>query len=62
MLEGMEVQFHQYLTSALDGYKRSTSRYGHFNPQERAPGTHWKGGWVGTSLFQERMHNCLDHV
>jgi hypothetical protein len=35
------------LTSALDGGKRSASRPGRFTPRERAPGTHWIGGWVG---------------
>jgi len=35
------------LTSALDG--ESTSRPGRFTPRERAPGTHWKRGWVGPS-------------
>jgi hypothetical protein len=35
------------LTSALDGGEWSTSRPGRFTPRERAPGTHWIGGWVG---------------
>jgi hypothetical protein len=35
------------LTSALDGAEWSASRPGHFTPKERAPGTHWIGGWVG---------------
>jgi hypothetical protein len=35
------------LTSALDGVEWSTSRPGRFTPRERAPGTHWIGGWVG---------------
>jgi hypothetical protein len=25
----------------------SVSRHGRFTPKERAPGTHWIGGWVG---------------
>jgi hypothetical protein len=36
-----------YLTSALDGGEWSASRPGRFTPRERAPGTHWIGGWVG---------------
>jgi hypothetical protein len=36
-----------YLTSALDGGKWSASRPGRFTLRERAPGTHWIGGWVG---------------
>jgi hypothetical protein len=35
------------LTSALDGGEWSASRPGRFTPGERAPGTHWIGGWVG---------------
>jgi hypothetical protein len=35
------------LTSALDGNKWSASHPGRFTPRERAPGTHWIGGWVG---------------
>jgi hypothetical protein len=34
------------LTSALDGGEWSASRPAHFTPRERAPGTHWIGGWV----------------
>jgi hypothetical protein len=36
-----------FLTWALDGSERSASRSCRFNPGERAPGTHWLGGWVG---------------
>jgi hypothetical protein len=35
------------LNSALDGDEWSASRPGRFTPKERAPGTHWIGGWVG---------------
>jgi hypothetical protein len=35
------------LTSALDGGEWSASRPGRFTPRERAPRTHWIGGWVG---------------
>jgi hypothetical protein len=35
------------LTSALDEGELSALRPGHFTPSERAPGTHWIGGWVG---------------
>jgi hypothetical protein len=35
------------LTSALNGGEWSASRPGHFTSRERAPGTHWLGGWVG---------------
>jgi hypothetical protein len=35
------------LTPELVGGEWSASRIGHFTPSERAPGTHWIGGWVG---------------
>jgi hypothetical protein len=35
------------LTSALDGGGWLASRPGRFTLRERAPGTHWIGGWVG---------------
>jgi hypothetical protein len=35
------------LTLALDGGEWSGSRPDRFTPRERAPGTHWIGGWVG---------------
>jgi hypothetical protein len=34
------------LTSALDGGEWSASHPGRFTSRERAPGTHWLGGWV----------------
>jgi hypothetical protein len=39
------------LTSALDGDEWSASRPGCFTPRERAPGTHWIGGWVDPRAF-----------
>jgi hypothetical protein len=44
---GVEVLLHAFLTEALDGGEWSASRPGRFNPRERAPGTHWRGGWMG---------------
>jgi hypothetical protein len=38
------------MTSALDGGEWSASRPGRFTLKERAPGTHWIGGWVGPQL------------
>jgi hypothetical protein len=35
------------LTSALDGGEWLALRLGRFTPRERAPRTHWIGGWVG---------------
>jgi hypothetical protein len=35
------------LTSAIDGGDSSAPCPGSFTPREKAPGTHWIGGWVG---------------
>jgi hypothetical protein len=42
----MDVEIHIFLTSALAGGEWSASRSGHFTFGERAPGTHWIGGWM----------------
>jgi hypothetical protein len=44
----MEVQLHALLTSALVEGEWSAWHPGQFIPRERAPGTHWIGGWVGS--------------
>jgi hypothetical protein len=38
-----------FLTLALVGGEWSASLQGRFTPKERAPNTHWIGGWVGPS-------------
>jgi hypothetical protein len=43
---GVDVYIHIFLTSALAGGEWSASRPGCFTSGERAPGTHWIGGWV----------------
>jgi hypothetical protein len=43
------------LTLALDGGEWSASRPGRFTPRERAPGTHWIGGWVGPRAVVDAM-------
>jgi hypothetical protein len=45
--EGVDLYIHVFLTSALVGGECLVSRPGSFTPGERAPGTHWIGGWVG---------------
>jgi hypothetical protein len=42
----VDVQIHIFLISALTGGEWSASCSGRFTPGERAPGTHWIGGWV----------------
>jgi hypothetical protein len=44
--EGVDVEIHIFLTSALVGGEWSASLHGSFTTGERAPGTHWIGGWV----------------
>jgi hypothetical protein len=43
---GVNVLIHIFLTSTLAVGEWSASRPGRFTPEERAPGTHWIGGWV----------------
>jgi hypothetical protein len=43
------------LTSALDGGEWSASHPDHFTSRERAPGTHWIGGWVGTRAILDMV-------
>jgi hypothetical protein len=43
---GVDVYIHIFLTSALVGGELSASRPGRFTFGERAPGSHWVGGWV----------------
>jgi hypothetical protein len=43
-----------FLTSALVS-DWSASRPGRFIPLERAPGTHWMGGWVGPRTRLEAL-------
>jgi len=43
---GVEVYLRAFLTWALDRGEWSVTLSGRFTPQERAPGTHWIGGWV----------------
>jgi hypothetical protein len=51
----VDVQTHVFLTSALVGNEWSASRFGHFTPGERDPGTHWIGGWVGPRASLDNM-------
>jgi hypothetical protein len=45
--EGMEVESHIFLTSALVGSEWSVSRPGRFPIGEIVLGTHWIGAWMG---------------
>jgi hypothetical protein len=52
---GVDVYTHVFLTSALVGVEWSASRPGRFTPREKAPGTHWIGGWVGPRASPDNM-------
>jgi hypothetical protein len=51
----VDVYINIFLTSALLGGERSASRPGRFTPDERAPGSHWIGGWVDTRAGLDDM-------
>jgi hypothetical protein len=44
---GVHAEIHVFLTSALVEGDWSDSLPGRLTPRERAPGAHWKEGWVG---------------
>jgi hypothetical protein len=50
---GVDVYIHIFLTSALAGGEWSASRPCRFTLGERAPGTHWIGGWVDPRAGQD---------
>jgi hypothetical protein len=54
---GVDVYIHIFLTSALAGGDLSAPRSGRFTPGERAPGTHWIGGWVEPRAGLEDVEN-----
>jgi hypothetical protein len=51
------VQSHIFLTSALAGGEWSASRPSRFIPGERAPDTHWIGGWVDPRAGLDDVEN-----
>jgi hypothetical protein len=51
---GSGCMIHAFLTSALDVGEWSASRIGLFTSREKAPGTHWIGGWVNPSASGEK--------
>jgi hypothetical protein len=52
---GVDVYIHIFLTSALAGGEWSASCPSHFTPGERAPCTHWIGGWVDPRAGQDDL-------
>jgi hypothetical protein len=61
MYGGVDVYIHVFFTSALVGGEWLTSRPCRFTTRERAPDTHWIGGWVGprASLDDVEKRKCL---
>jgi hypothetical protein len=57
---GVDVWTHIFLTSELVGGEWSASRPGRFTPGERAPGTHWIGGWVDPRAGLDDVEKILD--
>jgi hypothetical protein len=58
--EGVDVYSHIFLISALVRGEWSASRLCRFTPGERAIGTHWTGGWVGSSDGINNVEKILD--
>jgi hypothetical protein len=55
----MDVEIHTFLTPALAG-EWSISRLGRFNPGQRAPRTHWIGGYVDLRAGLDDVEKILD--
>jgi hypothetical protein len=52
---GVDIQTNVLLTLGLVGGEWSASCPSHFTPGERAPSTHWIGGWVGPRASLDDM-------
>jgi hypothetical protein len=55
---GVEVYLHSFFDIGIDGGEWSASRSDRFTPRERAPGTHWIGGWVGLLVCMVLLPDC----
>jgi hypothetical protein len=54
----VEVYFHAFLTSALDGDEWSASRPWRFTLRETALSPHWIGGWVDPRVGLDAVVKC----
>jgi hypothetical protein len=52
---GVEVKLHSFFDLGTRWGEWSASRPGRFTPRERAPGTHWIGGWVGPTAVLDAV-------
>jgi hypothetical protein len=59
---GVDVWIHILLTSTLVGGEWSASRPGRFIHGERAPGTHWIGGWVDLGAGMDDLEKTLPEL
>jgi len=53
--EGVEIQLHSFLISALNGSEWSASRPGSTTSRERAPDIHWIGGLAGPTAVLDAV-------
>jgi hypothetical protein len=58
----VDVYIHIFLTSALVGGEWSASLPCRFTPGERAPGTHWIGGWMDPRVGLDDVEKILHHT
>jgi hypothetical protein len=57
---GVDVQLHTFFDLGTRWGEWSASRPGRLTPRERAPGTHWIGGWVGPrAVLDAVMKNSM---
>jgi hypothetical protein len=49
-----------FLTSGLDGVEWSALHTSRFTREERAPCTHWIGGWVGPRAGLDAVQKTLE--
>jgi hypothetical protein len=59
---GVGLYIHIFLISALAGGELSASRPYRFNPGERAPNSHWIGGWVDPRASLDDVEKSLDYT
>jgi hypothetical protein len=57
---GVDVSIYISLTSALVAGEWSASRPCGFTPGERAPCTHWIGGWQGPGADLDDVEKIID--
>jgi hypothetical protein len=59
---GVDIYIHIFLTSVLAGGELLPSRPGRFTPGERAPSTHWIGGWMDPRAGLDDLEKIRDRT